>query len=120
MNWYLDVIKKYAVFEGRARRKEYWMFFLINIIIAVVISIVEGAFGSPGILSTLYSFAVLLPGIAVSVRRLHDTGRSGWWLWISFIPLVGLIVLLIFVVQNGHPGANQYGQNPEGNVIEAL
>lgn len=113
MNWYMDVIKKYAVFDGRARRQEYWMFFLINIIIAIVISILEGMVGSPGIISTLYSFAVLLPGIAVSVRRLHDTDRSGWWLWISLIPLLGLLVLLFFVIQEGHPGTNQYGPNPK-------
>ena len=83
MNWYLDVLKKYAVFSnGRSRRKEYWMFFLINIIIAIVLGFIEGIMGGPGIISSLYSLAVLLPEIGVSIRRLHDTNRSGWWLFI--------------------------------------
>ena len=113
MNWYMDVLKKYAVFNGRARRKEYWMFFLFNLIIFLVIGFVEGLFGSPGIIGVLYSLAILIPGIAVSVRRLHDTGRSGWWLLIGFIPLLGVIVLLVFMVQDSKPGDNQYGANPK-------
>lgn len=113
MNWYMDVLKKYAVFNGRARRKEYWMFFLFNLIILLVIGFVEGLFGSPGIIGVLYSLAILIPGIAVSVRRLHDTGRSGWWLLIGFIPLLGVIVLLVFMVLDSKPGENQYGANPK-------
>ncbi len=113
MNWYLEVIQKYAVFDGRARRKEYWMFILFHIIIVIVISIIEGAFGSPGVLSTLYGLAVLLPGIGVSIRRLHDTGRTGWWMLIGLIPILGAIVLLVFMVQDGEPGENQYGPNPK-------
>ena len=113
MNWYLEVLKKYAVFGGRARRKEYWMFFLFNIIILLVLGFVEGLFGSPGIIGILYSLAVLIPCIAVSVRRLHDTGRSGWWLLIGFVPLLGAIVLLVFMVQDSKPGDNQYGANPK-------
>jgi len=113
MNWYMDVLKKYAVFNGRARRKEYWMFFLFNLIIFLVIGFVEGLFGSPGIIGVLYSLAILIPGIAVSVRRLHDTGRSGWWLLIGFIPLLGVIVLLVFMVLDSKPGENQYGANPK-------
>ncbi len=77
MSWYLEVLKKYAVFDGRARRREYWMFFLFNVIIAFVLGFVEGIIGGPGVLGLLYSLAVLVPGIAVSMRRLHDTGRSG-------------------------------------------
>jgi len=113
MNWYLEVLKKYAVFSGRARRKEYWMFLLFNIILVVVLSFVEGLVGSPGIISMLYSLAVLIPSIAVSVRRLHDTDRSGWWLLISLVPLIGAIVLLVFMVIDGKPGENQYGTNPK-------
>jgi len=113
MNWYLEVLKKYAVFGGRARRKEYWMFFLFNIIIAFVLGFVEGLAGGPGIVGMLYSLAVLIPGIAVSVRRLHDTGRSGWWLLIGLVPLIGAIVLLVFMVQDSNPGENQYGANPK-------
>ncbi len=113
MNWYFAVLQKYAVFDGRARRKEYWMFVLFHIIIAIVISLIEGSLGSPGILSTLYGLAVLLPGIGVSIRRLHDTGRSGWWVLIGLIPILGAIVLLVFMVQDGEAGENQYGQNPK-------
>ena len=113
MNWYLEVLKKYAVFSGRARRKEYWMFFLFNVIILFVLAFVEGFAGSPGIVSMLYSLAVLIPAIAVTVRRLHDTDRSGWWLLIALIPLIGMIVLLAFMVQDSKPGENQYGPNPK-------
>ncbi len=113
MNWYIEVLKKYAVFSGRARRKEYWMFFLFNIIISFVLGFIEGLAGLPGALSGLYSLAVLIPGIAVSVRRLHDTNRSGWWLLIGLVPFIGAIVLLIFMLQDGQPGDNRYGPNPK-------
>lgn len=113
MDWYLKVLRQYADFEGRARRTEYWMFALFNIIIAFVLGFVEGLVGGPGILGFLYGLAVLLPGIAVSVRRLHDTGKSGWLLLIAFIPLIGAIVLLVFMVMDSQPGDNQYGPNPK-------
>ena len=113
MNWYLEVLKKYAVFSGRARRKEYWMFFLFNVIILFVLGFVEGFAGSAGIVSMLYSLGVLIPSIAVSVRRLHDTDRSGWWLLIGLVPLIGAIVLLVFMFQDSKPDENQYGSNPK-------
>jgi uncharacterized membrane protein YhaH (DUF805 family) len=113
MNWYIDVLKKYAVFTGRARRKEYWMFALFNLIIAVVIALIEGVIESNGLLVNLYSLAVLLPSLAVSVRRLHDTGRSGWFLLLALIPVIGSIVLLVFMVQDSKPGENLYGPNPK-------
>ena len=113
MNWYLEVLKKYAVFSGRARRKEYWMFALFNIIIAFVLGFIEGLAGGPGVIGIIYGLAVLIPGIAVSVRRLHDTNRSGWWLLIGLIPLIGVIVLLVFMVQDSQPDKNQYGPNPK-------
>jgi uncharacterized membrane protein YhaH (DUF805 family) len=113
MNWYLEVLKKYAVFSGRARRKEYWMFALFNIIISFVLGFIEGLAGGPGALAGIYSLAVLIPSLAVSVRRLHDTDRSGWWLLIALIPLIGALVLLVFVVQDSQPGENQYGLNPK-------
>ena len=113
MNWYLAVLKKYAVFSGRARRKEYWMFFLFNIIIAIVIGVVEGIVGSPGVIGLIYSLAVLIPGIAVTIRRLHDTGRTGWWILIGFVPIIGAIVLLVFMVLEGDSGQNDYGANPK-------
>jgi len=112
MNWYIDVLKKYAVFGGRARRKEYWMFFLFNLIIAFVIGFIEGLVGSPGVIGMLYMLAVLIPGLAVTVRRLHDTSRSGWWFFIAFIPFGGL-VLLVFMVLDSTPGDNTYGPNPK-------
>lgn len=120
MDWYLEVWKKYAIFSGRARRKEYWWFFLINLLVSIGLAIVDGITGSfsaetgMGLLGSLYALAVLIPGIAVSVRRLHDTERSGWWLLLAFIPVVGAIVLLVFLVQDSKPGANQYGVNPKG------
>ena len=119
MNWYLGVLKQYAVFSGRSRRTEYWMFVLFNIIISVGIYFIESLVGLAseagyGVLSGLYTFAVLLPALGVSIRRLHDTDRSGWWLLISFIPLIGGIILLVFMVQDSQPGENQYGPNPKG------
>jgi uncharacterized membrane protein YhaH (DUF805 family) len=118
MNWYLEVLRKYAVFSGRARRKEYWMFFLFNLIIFFVLGLIEGFLRiapqiSGSVLATIYALGVLIPGIAVGVRRLHDTNRSGWWLLISLVPLIGAIVILVFMVQDSQPGDNQYGQNPK-------
>lgn len=117
MNWYLEVLKKYAVFNGRARRAEYWWFFLFSVIISIVLSVIDGFITGPqgiGILGLIYSLAVLIPSIAVGIRRLHDTGRSGWWLLISFVPLIGAIVLIVFFVLDSQPGENQYGPNPKG------
>ncbi|MEV5731925.1 DUF805 domain-containing protein [Streptomyces sp. NPDC014940] len=112
MHWYIDVLKKYAVFSGRARRQEYWMFFLFNIIISIVLAIVDAAIGS-NVLAGIYALATLLPGLGVAVRRLHDTGRSGWWILIGFIPLVGAIILIVFLATEGKPETNQYGPNPK-------
>lgn len=115
MHWYLEVLKKYAVFSGRARRREYWMFFLVNFIVGLVLAVI-GRVLDLEILQYLYSLAVLLPGLGVSVRRLHDTGRSGWWLLISLVPLIGAIVLLVFLVSDSQPDTNQYGPNPKTAV----
>jgi len=119
MNWYLAVLKKYAVFNGRATRSEYWFFVLFNIIASVVLSIgdkIVGTYSAAtglGLLSGVYAIAVLLPGIGVSIRRLHDIGRSGWWLLIAFVPFIGAIVLLIFAAQDSAPGDNEYGPYPK-------
>ena len=113
MNWYLEVLKKYAVFSGRAHRTEYWMFFLFNVIISIVLGFLEGIIGTGSVLASIYSLAVLIPGIAVSIRRLHDTNRSGWWLLICFVPLIGAIVLIIFLAQDSQAGDNQFGPNPK-------
>lgn len=117
MDWYLKVLKKYAVFSGRARRKEYWMFVLFNFIIAFVLGFIEALAGGPGVLANLYGLAVLIPGIAVSVRRLHDTNRSAWWLLIGLVPFIGAIVLLIFMVQESQPSENRYGPNPKAAAV---
>ncbi|MBM70673.1 MAG: hypothetical protein CME43_14490 [Haliea sp.] len=120
MNWYLDVLKnKYAMFNGRARRKEYWFFVLFNILASIALGIVDtitGTFNDEmgvGLLGGIYWLAVLIPAIAVAVRRLHDTGRTGWWLLLAFIPVIGGLVLLIFMVFDSEPGDNQYGPNPK-------
>ncbi|MCL2154372.1 MAG: DUF805 domain-containing protein [Leptospirales bacterium] len=118
--WYIDVLKKYTVFTGRARRKEYWMFTLFNLIISIAISIVAQLFAKIpviglifGLLPLIYAIAVLLPSLAVAIRRLHDTNRSGWFLLLALIPILGVIILIIFFVQEGTPGDNQYGANPK-------
>lgn len=118
MNWYLDVLKKYADFSGRARRSEYWYFYLFNTLISFAIGMVDGIFGfigefGIGMLGGIYTLLVLIPSIAVGVRRLHDTNRSGWWLLIALIPLVGAIILLVYLVQDSDQGENQYGPNPK-------
>lgn len=119
MNWYLEVLKKFADFSGRARRKEYWYFVLFNMIFSIVLSFFDGVFGSlnpetgVGLLSGIYALVVLIPSIAVGFRRLHDTGRSAWWLLIGFIPLIGIIVLLVFMVQDSQEGENEYGVSPK-------
>ena len=113
MNWYLEVLKKYAEFNGRARRTEYWMFCLINFIIGFVLGFVEGIIGTGSVLLIIYSLAVMIPSIAVSIRRLHDTNRSGWWLLITLIPFIGGIILIIFTAQDSQAGDNQFGPNPK-------
>ena len=114
MDWYLKVLKEhYADFEGRARRTEFWMFALINIIIMVILDFIGNMINFTWI-STIYSLAVVVPSIAVTVRRLHDIGKSGWWWLIVLIPFIGGIVLIVFCVMDSQPGSNQYGANPKG------
>jgi len=113
INSYLDTLKKYAVFDGRARRSEFWYFGLFNFVISIVLSLVEGLVGSPGIVAGIFALAVLLPGIGVSIRRLHDTNRSGWWILIAFVPFIGVIVLLVFMVQDSQSEDNAFGPNPK-------
>jgi uncharacterized membrane protein YhaH (DUF805 family) len=106
-SWYVEVLKKYAVFDGRASREEFWMYTLVNFIVSLVLHLVSGVLGG------IYSLAVLVPSLAVGARRLHDTGRSGWLLLIGLIPLIGIIVLIVFWVQDSQAGANKYGPNPK-------
>ncbi len=119
MKWYLEVLKKYATFGGRARRKEYWYFVLFNMLITIILTIIDGVTGSLsaeagiGLLSGIYTLAVIIPSIAVGIRRLHDTNRSGWWLLILLIPIIGPIVLIVFLVSDSKPEENKYGPNPK-------
>jgi uncharacterized membrane protein YhaH (DUF805 family) len=115
MNWYLKVIKNYAGFSGRARRKEYWMFALFNLIIIIILSAGMAAI-SPELGSLaylIYSLAVILPSIAVGVRRLHDLNKSGWMILVSLIPFIGGIWILILMCTNGTSGPNDYGEDPK-------
>ena len=112
MNWYLEALKKYAVFNGRARRKEYWMFALFNFIIIFVLELIGGGSkttGGSSVPSLIYQLAVLIPSIAVGVRRMHDTNHNGWW-------VICPIVNLVFAVTDGTQGENSYGPNPKAVV----
>ncbi len=124
MNWYIDVLKKYAVFSGRAGRKEFWMFILFNVIVEIFLWGIEFIVAHTLerniianlvilIISLIYTLGILTPSIAVTVRRLHDTGRSGWWVLIGIVPLIGDIVLVVFTVQDSQQGYNQHGPKPK-------
>ncbi len=116
MQWYLAVLKNYAGFSGRARRTEYWMFALVNLVITLIFYVLALVTRSSFFIALvfLYGLAVLLPGLAVAVRRLHDVGMSGWWILIGLVPFVGGIVLLVFTLLPGNQGPNQYGDDPKG------
>ena len=123
MNWYLKVLNQYSDFKSRARRKEYWMFALVNFIISFAIVGIDNALGlsfnytenvsGSGVFYLLYNLLILIPSLAVAVRRLHDIGKSGWMLLIGLIPLVGAIWLLILLLRNSEAGENKYGPNPK-------
>jgi len=119
MDWYLKVLKQYADFNGRARRKEYWMFFLFNMIFAALASLIDYSAGTvnyesgSGVFQGIYSLVVLIPGLAVAVRRLHDVGKSGWMLLLALIPLIGAIWLLVLMATDSKEGANKWGENPK-------
>ena len=116
MNWYLEVLKKYAVFEGRARRKEYWMFFLFNCIFAFVMMGAGMVLEIGPIPYFIYLLAVLLPSFAVFVRRLHDIGKSGMWFFVGLIPIIGSILLIVYMVTDSEVGDNQYGPYPKTEI----
>jgi uncharacterized membrane protein YhaH (DUF805 family) len=111
MEHFLNAFKNYANFSGRARRKEYWMFFLIYSLLYVGLSFIDGLLGSAW-LSSIFSLVLLIPSISYAARRLHDTGRSGWWQLLYLIPLIGIIVVIVFLAQDSHE-ENEYGISPK-------
>lgn len=128
MSWYLSVIKKYAKFSGRSRRKEYWMFFLFNIIFGTIATLLDNLlnltykipvdyFGEVsigyGIIYTVYALLLIIPSLAVTVRRLHDQDKSGAWIFIAFVPIIGAIWLLILLATAGTSGPNRFGDDPK-------
>ena len=119
MSWYLKVLKQYADFDGRARRKEYWMFILFNIIFSIAANILDYLLGTYGVFTGIYGVALFIPGLAVTVRRLHDVNKSGWMILILLIPLIGIIWFFILTVTEGTPGENQYGANPKEVEVAA-
>jgi uncharacterized membrane protein YhaH (DUF805 family) len=126
MNWYMTVLKKYADFSGRARRMEYWMFMLINMLIYIGLATIAVTLGgsdpeNPSMITTLiglfimvYGLAIFVPSLAVGVRRLHDSDKSGWLILVNLIPGIGGLIFLVLMVLPGTPGENQYGSDPLG------
>ena len=118
IDWATRPLKKYADFSGRAPRAEYWWFYLLIIIGYVIATILDSmlglgqAVGPYGVLMCVFALAMLVPSIAAGIRRLHDTDRSGWWLLIGLVPLIGAIVLIVFFVSQGTQGPNKYGDDP--------
>ncbi|MEG2338565.1 MAG: DUF805 domain-containing protein [Clostridium sp.] len=111
-NYYIETLKKYATFSGRARRKEYWFFALVTMLVAIPIAIIDVISGLSGILSAVYTLGMVIPSIAVTVRRLHDINLSGWWYLICFVPFGG-IVMFIFTVMDSKDEGNKYGKSPK-------
>ena len=128
MEWMLMPLRRYAEFSGRSQRKEYWMYTLGLIIVYVVVGFVEGILGLTGMIGGAYGpltalllLGTLIPGIALGIRRLHDIDKSGWWLLIAFVPLIGSLVLLYFFVTDGTAGPNQFGADPKNRgQVEAF
>ncbi len=118
-DWYYKVILNYTNFNGRARRQEYWYFTLVNVLVNLVMGIIDRVIGSVmqmdnfGFFSVIYALFIMIPSIAVTVRRLHDSGRTGWWALIAFVPVIGILVLLYFLIQDSEEGSNQYGVSPK-------
>ncbi|MEA3492424.1 MAG: DUF805 domain-containing protein [Campylobacterota bacterium] len=140
--YFMETIKqRYAQFDGRASRSEFWYFALFSLIISIALGILDGVLGTAysyevvtntiatatvestemtvtqtiGYMQTLYSLLILIPSIAVSIRRLHDIGKSGWWLLIAIVPIIGLFILLFFYVKDSQSGDNEYGENPKSS-----
>jgi uncharacterized membrane protein YhaH (DUF805 family) len=124
MNWYIRGLKKYAVFSGRARRREYWMFELINELIALALFVLAVFLGKAGFeyfisLPVIYILATTIPSLAKLIRRLHDTNHSGWWFFIGLVPLIGPLILFSFTVKDGDRGENRFGPDPKAAPLVA-
>ena len=126
MEWATLPLKRYSQFSGRSRRKEFWSFVLLCIVVSIVANTIDGILGMSGLIGGFYgpvtllaALALVIPQWAVGIRRLHDTGRSGWWILIGFIPLIGALVLIYFFVLEGTRGANQYGADPKEGEVPA-
>jgi len=123
MNWFLAAVKKYAVFSGRSRRREYWFFALFYFLISIGLVIIDmfagtlSAEAGVGLFSGLFGLAMIIPSLAVGVRRLHDIGKSGWWLLIGLVPIIGAIVLIVFAFMDSQPGTNAWGPNPKETAV---
>lgn len=112
MNWYLRAIQHYADFKGRASRQEYWMFMIINAVIFAVLTFIGAYIGHKLEVQAVYGLFILIPGIALSVRRLHDTNRSGWFLLLGLLPIIGQLIVLFFKIQKGNEMPNRFGVTP--------
>lgn len=113
VQWYIDALRKYAVFSGRARRKEYWMYTLFSCLIYAALLVLAFTSDVMAVLAALFGVASIVPTLSVTVRRLHDTGKSGWVFLIGFIPLIGAVILLVFTCTEGNMGRNVYGLDPK-------
>lgn len=119
LDWMLLPLRKYATFSGRARRSEYWYFALFIFLCLIALSVLDGILGTSsrrdgtGLLSGLFMLGILLPSLAVTTRRLHDIGRSGWWQLLNLLPFIGFIVLLVMLVKDSQPGDNAWGPSPK-------
>ncbi|MCO1655114.1 DUF805 domain-containing protein [Pseudonocardia humida] len=130
MGWYLQTLRRFTDFSGRSRRRELWPFLAVNVVLGAIASAVDAALGfggyttvtapgyagftySPGIIAVVVGLVLLVPSLAVEVRRLHDTGRSAWWLLIVLVPLAGVVVLIVFWALEGQRGENAYGPDPK-------
>ena len=121
MSWYLKALKNYVGFNGRARRREYWFFTLFSFLMTIALSILDliifnlSSETVLGMFTGAYALAVIIPTLAVTFRRLHDTGKSGWWLLINFVPMIGSLIFIVLLLLDSQPGENQYGSSPKSS-----
>ena len=114
MNFYVDAWKKFADFSGRSRRKEFWFFWLINMVISYVLSFITAKLGVVGsIVTGAFGLAILVPSLAVGIRRMHDIGKSGWWICVNIIPIIGTIWYIILAAKDSEVTSNNWGANPK-------